>query len=223
MANRVRRSPFRRRRRRLGETYTHVGCRQANDVGSENPCNDPTNFVSTIWVPTMATGTSDPSSSGGLIGTKSHTILGMKFSAEYSFDPAIVTNEDAFAFVLTIWEALVILPLAVGSKTLPAYLPTLTLPQQTADVADRVLWKRITHMPMWSLASTGFIPQLQSTIRDTDHGAQTVKVRARIDDKHGLFYARTVVHDFVPGAGGGDINIFLDFWAKVFYRTNFGR
>lgn len=133
------------------------------------------------------------------------TVAGIKFQAEHLHDPAESLGFPScdpsplqLAFLLTIWEAIVVLPFAQGTQ-IPAYLPDFTSAiNQTGDIADRVLWKRLTQMPIWGLNVTT-IPQLEATIRDVGHGPVAVKSKVRLDEKHGLYYVRNFVHDLAVG------------------------
>jgi len=224
---------FRRgfRRRRPGpETYSLAFCRGQQNIWQVGAtCTNPMVQMDTIVTPALAVGISDPTTAGAVVAQKAIRIEGIKFSSEYLYDPGNDIGDpscDGFqplqaAFVLTIWEALVVLPLTQGSKTLPFYLPTFTTSVQNFDVADRVLWKRITQMPLWGLNTTGGIPQLMHTVRDAGHGPIAVKTRCRIDDRHGLFYARQFVHDqFIPENTLCQKLIQWDTWYKVFYRVS---
>lgn len=170
---------------------------------------------------------------------------GLSFQAEWLHDPSETLacpscdpNPLSLAFILSIWEAIVVLPLAQGTTLSPAYLPLFTQGAfQQGDMADRVLWKRITHMPIWGLNvfSPGVFPQLQFSNRDGQGaGPVRVKTRAKLDDKHALFYCINFVHDlFGLGNSGAGCNvqpdclgavqcsipIQLDFWGKFFYHS----
>jgi len=230
---RFRRQGARRfRRRARPETYTLFQCRSSVDIWKvEMPCSDPLIVAQGIMIPTPATGGSDPTTAGATIGEKAKVVMGIKFQSEHLYDPSTDIDNpqcDEFqpsqaVFILSIWEALVVLPLAQGSKTLPEYLPAFTGNNQSFDVADRVLWKRICHLPLWGLNTTGSISQLESTIRDTSAGPQVVKSRVRIDDRHGLFYVRNYIHDqAIPNPDSAcSKKIVTDAWFKVFFRVAF--
>jgi len=138
------------------------------------------------------------------------TVAGIKFQAEHSHDPSESLSFPAcdpsalqLAFILRIWEAIVVLPLAQGSF-IPLYLPDFTQPlTQAGDMADRVLWKRISQLPIWGLGVSASFPELQDTMRDFGHGPQVVKSKVRLDERHGLFYVRNYVHNL---AGLGPLN-----------------
>jgi len=233
MATFKRRAFRARRRRRSPETYTVISCRQTNNMFSDRPCGGTSIDVIPLVLPFMTPGAAD-TTAGAVVGQKANVMRGMKFTAEHMTDPGEWIDQDGcdlftpcpslVAFLLTIWEAIVVLPLALGTKTVPAYLPDLTVPSfQGFDLADRVLWKRVTHMPMWGLQTTNFVPQLQTTVRDSDHGNQVVKASVRIDDRHGLFYVRNFMHNLVISGSPvlNSIPIQMDFWAKIYYNTSF--
>jgi len=166
------------------------------------------------------------------------TLAGLRFQAEHlsdpsewlgfpSCDPAV----NDLAFLLTIWEAIVVLPFAQGTQ-IPAYIPDLTSPiNQTGDIADRVLWKRITYLPMWGLNTSAQFPQLTATYRDAGHGPVAVKTKVRLDEKHGVYYVRNFVHDLfgltgefnscIPNGVSNPcvIPVQLDFWGKLFVHA----
>lgn len=215
---------FRGRRQRGPETYTVVQCRQATGVWQDAPCSDPVFDAFLLMGPAPSVGF-DASTAAATVGQKANVVQGIKFQVEHFIDPSTAIDGDVGgqpsfnAFILTCWEAIVVLPLLVGSKTLPAYFPDLSSNTQSADLADRVLWKRISHMPFWGFQR---IPdQLQTTVRDTGAGPQVVKANARLDDKHGLFYIRNFVHDLVIGGSDGTLPVMMDGWFKIFYRTRF--
>lgn len=162
------------------------------------------------------------------------TVGGIKFESHYILDPATVTNTaqcdpdpSDLAFMVSIWEAIVLLPLGqgfvqFGATPAPVYLPQLTVPtQQGSDFADRVLWKRIIHMPFWGLnVGNGVFPQLITSQQlNTDTTPIVVKSKAFLDDKHGLFFVRNIVHDLILDSSAGcQIPLFTDWWGKVFYK-----
>lgn len=230
----MRRRMFRRGtrfRRRGPETYTVLQCRSTRNVFTNMPCGGALLDAIPILLPVMNPSAGD-TTAPAVVGQKANVLAGLKFSAEHMTDPGTWIDEaectladpcpSLAAFIMTIWEAIVVLPLAQATKNVPAYIPDFTQPaSQGADIADRVLWKRLTHMPMWGLQTTSSVPQLQTTVRDTDHGNQVVKSKVRIDDRHGLFYCRSMVHDIVVLAGFSQIPVQLDLWAKVFYKSTF--
>lgn len=179
---------------------------------------------------------------------------GMKFQDDWFFDNSLVVdcncpnpsfpNASAVQTVLSIWEALMVLPFVQGSNTVPAYLPVLTSGTlQLGDLADRVLWKRITNLRIFGRNS---LPGSQISWIDVSndqqgHGPVRVKARAKLDDRHGLYLVRNFVHDvfwpFQPTGqcnltdcdscspcdnstrNCGDIPIFNEFYAKLFYHS----
>jgi len=181
---------------------------------------------------------------------------GMKFESSYTHDPAETidcscpnpANPSAskLIFNLTIHEALMLLPVGQGSTIAPAYLPNIVQGIfQSGDTADRMLWKRNTHMRIFGLNGSpcSACPFLEITDIMTNAGPVAVKSRCRIDDRHALYFVRNFVHDiFLPfpaaqpcgfidcdqcnGAGCdntlalcGDIPILHDFTARIFYHT----
>lgn len=236
MIRRGRRRRFGFRRRRRGpETYTFAGCRFTHNVFVNTPCSDPSAFSFQILGPEQITGASDPGTALALVDVKSHTLEGLKFQAEWSLNPAEIEEPtdpppdpdiNQTNFLLTIWEAVVLLPLARGSKTLPAYLPQYNKASDSFDLADRVLWKRLSFLPFWGLGQTAGFPQIECTMRDTAAGPQVVKSKCRVDDKHALFFCYNFVHNLFiadPGNPPGNIPVYLDWWSKAFYRTSLGK
>lgn len=181
---------------------------------------------------------------------------GMKFQSEYMHDPletvdcsnpnpAVNPNASALAFILTIWEAIVVLPLGQGSTAAPAYIPN--FPQgifQEGDTADRVLWKRLSNLNIVGFKAFPLVANSNpdSTLRYQGSGPVTVKSRVRLDDRHGLFYVRQFVHDIFFGGVApaltcgqvdcdecdpdnaaltfcGMIPVLNDFWAKMYYHV----
>lgn len=136
---------------------------------------------------------------------------GIKFQSEYLHDPSETrscpppTGQPSAAsliFVLTIWEAIMLLPLGQGSTAAPAYLPNIAGGVfQDGDTADRVLWKRLNHLRIFGLEGSpcSACPFLEITDIMSQAGPQQVKTRCRIDDRHGLFYVRNYVHDIFLG------------------------
>lgn len=253
MAFRRRSRRFVRRRRRGPETYTKTSCRECVNVYGNMPCGAP--LIDIFEVLTMrtprnsadATEISNPSS-------KAVIFDGMKFQSLWLHDPndtvdcsapnpAVNPNASAMAMIVTIWEALMLLPLAQGSFV-PAYLPQLTQGVfQQGDTADRVLWKRLSHLFVQGVRSNpnvSFFQNPDTTARYNTENPVAVKTRCRIDDRHGLFYVRNFVHNvfltFPPNpctaeidcdncspdneqAICGRIPIFNDFWSKIFYHV----
>lgn len=226
-----RRRGFTRRRRPGPETYTVQQCHNVVDVYEDMPCLSPliTGFALMVPNPTLAG--SDPTTAAAVIGEKSKVVVGVKFEAVHWSDPNTWFGSAGcdpsplqLAFMLRIREALVVLPLAAGSKTLPAYLPNFTdlAGSQSFDSADRVLWKRITTLPLWGI-NAGLGYQLTASMRDTNAGPQVVKAKVRLGEHQGLFYVRNFVHDVADLTPNVNctIPVVLDFWAKVYFRTSF--
>lgn len=241
-----RRKIFRRRRRRLSETFTTVQCFGCMNVYRPTTCSAP--VVDAFMIAGMSltrnpnpltTGDTAPLASGS---DKFLTFDGCKFQFEHIHDPQETLScsscdpaATAVAFLLRIWEALVVLPLAPATTTVPLFIPNLSRgTEQGGDVAERVLWKRISYLPIWGIGVPGgLFPQLASTHRDEGHGPVVVKSRVKLDDRHALFYVRNFVHDVVlpdinnsPNSCDVDctdnhcsIPIQHDAWFKTFYHT----
>ena len=247
---------FRRRRRRLPETHTIRNCHQCFDMFGATTCAVPLTDMTLLL--SMSTAKSPGDTTELTSGSDKFIVFdGMKFQDEWAFDNSLTVscnclnppfpNANAVQTVLSIWEALMIVPFVQGSQSTPAYLPNLTSGSlQVGDVADRVLWKRITKLRIFgqfSLPGTE-IAWIDETSDRAGHGPVAVKTRARLDDRHGLYLVRNFVHDvFWPfsargaalGCGGfdcdectpcdnsipgcGSIPVFNDFWAKLFYHA----
>jgi len=250
-----------RRRRRGPETYTVRQCRTCINVYGRSPCNEAvTDATLLLSMSTPRNPVSDPTELT-TPANKAITLKGMKFQSLHHHDPQ--ETQDCFnpppinnpgstqmAFILTIWEAIMLLPLVQGSTSVPAYLPNLTGGSlQLGDLADRVLWKRLSHLYVQgtrSLASFGvaFVLNPDSTARYNTENPVVVKTKCRIDDRHALFFVRSFVHDvfldFTPdnsplpcpaidcdacGSNNdspscGNIPILQDLWAKLFYSVS---
>lgn len=240
MAFRPRRArmPYRRRRSR-SETYTLLECRQCVNVWPDpHLCSNPGLDVFLLAHMSMA---KDPLVDTTEVASPSDrflTVKGIKFQAEYLHDPTKTQGDEpdpqpaSIQFLLTIREAIMILPTLQGPSIAPAYLPNLSnMVFQGGDSADRVLWKRISILPIWGAALGGFAVQLEATHRDVGHGPVVVKSRARLDDRHGLYFVRNWTHDVVTGPGDptscalnqatnpGVIPMEMDAWFKIFYST----
>jgi len=255
MAFSRRRRTFRRRRRRLPETYTHRQCRTCYDVFGATTCSAPLTdmflllSMATQRNPTIVDTTELTSGSD-----KAIVFDAMKFQDDWFFDNSLIQecfcpnpsfpNAGSIQTVLTIWEAIMVIPFVQGSNTVPAYLPNLTGGSlQQGDLADRVLWKRLTNLRLYGPRAGGLnITWIDETSDRMGHGPVVVKSKARLDDRHGLFLVRNFVHDvFWPfsakGIGCatidcddcspcnndnpncGIIPIFNNFWAKLFYHA----
>jgi len=227
----------RRRRGSRWETRTVIQCRTTKEIYSDDlTCTANQSQEAILLIaPNMLDSPVNPfpliSPSG-----RGVTVGGIKFQADHFFDPAAVQGNPSScdpspldtAFILSIWEAIVYLPLTEGfgqggAAPIPAYLPNLVSPTfQGNDDADRVLWKRLTHIPWWGLnVGNGVFPQLVSTQSARPEGTiVAVRSRAWLDDKHGLYYVRQFVHDLSLAPGPNcNIPLFLDAWFKVFYKA----
>jgi len=254
MVFRRRRFPMRRRRRRLPETYTRKLCRECINVYGQMTCSNP--HIDIFEILSMSTPRNSADATEVTNPTNKFIVFdGMKFQSEYFHDP-LTTFECAssaagqfatrMAFILTIWEAVVLLPTGEGSTIAPAYLPNLAQGIfQEGDTADRVLWKRLRHLYVQgvnsNLTGTPF-SNPDSTLRYQGSGPVVVKSRCRIDDRHALYYVRNFVHDVAlafPAANPcnptldcqncqqndgdsqdcGFIPVTHDFYSKIFYHT----
>lgn len=229
-----------RRRRRPGpETYTIVDCFGCQNVYHDAPCISP--IVDSFELLSMRTPRLAGSDTTEVTNPtdKFITLDGIKFQMEYSFDPS--ESDGIFAcdpqannveMNLRVWEAIVLVPLAEGTAAVPAYVPLLTNASfQSGDLADRVLWKRISYVPIFAFNPTSPLQQLEFTIRDMGHGPVVVKSKVKIDDRHTLLYVRNYVHDIVlgnitgPGCTKDNDNnpcvvpVQHDGWFKLFYHT----
>jgi len=228
-----------RRRRRMPETYTLVQCVDCQNVYQDLPCSTP--LVQAVELLTMRT-PRNPLTDTAELSTGSDKFIvfdGCKFQSEFSHDPGETLSFPAcdppatnLVFNLRIWEAIVILPFAQGTQ-IPDYLPLFTnMLNQGGDLADRVLWKRISILPIFGFFGAQSIPQLETTIRDVGHGPVVVKSKAKLDDRHGLYWIRSYTHD-VAGLGNPGTNdctanvvtnpcvipIQTDAWFKIFFHT----
>lgn len=245
MAFRRRARSFRGRRRRLHwEQDRVINCHQFFNIAKNSTCNELCNqapqFSSmnldafpllTMTIPFQAAPFRVPST----MATRKMLFGGMKFESLWSLNSAnFFDSEDcgqplaALAFQMTIFEAIVVLPLQQSSFVAPAYIPVLaSTAQQSEDLGDRLLWKRLTIL---RAIGTGFTitPTLDESRYDTAGGQQVVKVRAAVDDRHGIFMVRQFVHDIVFGTdppcnngslGGCIIPLINDLWGTMFYRA----
>jgi len=230
MAFRRAKRGFRRRLRRRWETDRVIQCRQTYEMYEQMTCLVPKTDafpLLTMTIPFQAAPERYPST----MTTRRMIFGGMKFQSVWILDPAETTtdvdcdpNPNNLAMVISIWEAIVVLPLLEGSTFAPAYVPILTSPAvQGTDLADRVLWKRLTHIPFWGLGvSGGFFPQLEFTNRNVEDGQQVVKVRAAVDDRHGIFMVRNFVHDVFGLTPSPLCKIPMknDLWGNLYYRAS---
>lgn len=234
------RMPFRRRRRSRSETYTLLQCRQCINVWPDpHTCATPGIDLFLMAHMSMAKVPGADTTEVASPSERFLTVKGIKFQSEHLHDPVkslsfpqCDPDVTTLQFLLTIREAIMVLPTLQGPSIAPAYLPNLaSMVFQGGDSADRVLWKRLTILPIWGLFITSPFAQLQATHRDTGHGPVVVKSRVKLDDRHGLYYVRNWTHDVVTGAGdptscsaNGTTNpcvipVEHEFWAKIFYGT----
>lgn len=241
--------PRRRRFRTRWETDRIIQCSTAYNVARNatcsNQCASPATPGSTsqlldvipilnMVIPFQAVPQRLPST----MATRFMRFGGMKFQSSWWTDPAewfdsenCGTVINVLSFVLSIWEAIVVLPLAQRSNLAPAYLPALAdASDQAADLGDRLLWKRVLHLPMWGFNFSQVLPQLEHTGRDSADTPQIVKVRTRVDDKHGIFLCRQFVHNVVFGTnapcndpgelGQCNIPVHNNFWGSLYFRAS---
>jgi len=157
---------------------------------------------------------------GAMQGAKGWTFGGCHFQIEWSINPANFFNAGGVVDVIELYEAIVVLPLAQGSISGPAYVPTFTNTGgglQVGDVGDRVLWKRINTMPFWGIGVQPGV-QLQSTMRDEGHGPQILRARARLTERQGVFHVFNIVSGMAAEASGP---IVLDAWFNMAIKPNF--
>ena len=250
-----RRRRFHRRRRRLPETYTIRQCRTCYDVFGATTCSAPhTDMLLLLSMATQRNPTIVDTTELTSGSDKAIVFDAMKFQDDWTFDNSLIQEcfcpnpanpaPGAIQTVLTIWEAIMVIPFVQGSNTTPAYLPNLTGGSlQQGDLADRVLWKRLTNLKLYGPRAGGqnVIWIDESTDRQ-GHGPVVVKSKARLDDRHGLYLVRNFVHDvFWPFSMKGSpcgsfdcddcspcdnsnpncgiIPVFNTFWAKLFYHA----
>jgi len=230
---------FRRRMRRRWEQDRIVLCDNRLPMEKTSPCckqvfgtECPTNVdaipLLTMTIPFSVAPERYPST----MATRKMIFGGMKFESHWWVNPQDWTGDGCpsfanFNFVVKIWEAIVILPLQQGSTFAPAYLPDLACAvDQASDLADRVLWKRVSMLPVWGFDIVQILPQLETSKRDQDGGQQLVKVRAAVDDRHGIFLVRQIVHDLVLTSAQDPCGLFdcsmplhNEFWGSLFYRA----
>lgn len=210
-----------------------VQCNHCVNVYGDAPCTAP--IIDAFPLMTMATPRSTVDTTEiSNPSDRAVVVDGIKFQVEYHEDPNEVISNIAcdpqaslLNFNLRIWEAIMLLPLAQGTTNAPLYLPILSSNiLQGGDVADRVLWKRISMLPIFALSgATSPLQQLEHTIRDMGHGPIQVKTKCRIDDRHALFYVRNYVHDLFGLGTATDCNgicvipVIDECWFKIFYHT----
>jgi len=229
---------FRRRRASRSETYTILSCQHCTNVYGDMTCVNP--LIDSFPLMSMATQASATDTTHVSNPSDRFVVVkGIKFQSEYTHDPAETQGFPAcdpnplqLVFHLTIWEAIVVVPCAEGANNIPAYVPNLTGGiNQQGDMADRVLWKRITQLPIFGLSATASIPQLTATERNTAAGPVVVKSRVRLDDRHMLLFVRNYTHNIATGLAGNfdcvaEVNqnpcvipVRDLSWFKVFYQT----
>lgn len=148
-------------------------------------------------------------SPGAVNAAKNWTWGGMHFQSEFSINPALFSEETSnIADLIEAYEAIVVLPLAQGGFTSPAYTPIFTNVaggMQVGDAGDRVLWKRISILPFWGTGTTGGLPQLETTIRDVGHGPEVIRAKARLSEREGVFHVVNFVHGMNLTASPGAV------------------
>jgi len=229
-----------RRFRRRWETDTVIQCANVFDLAQNQPCCKQTFApfcdpvidafpLLTMTIPFTAAPERYPST----LATRKMIFGGMKFQSDWWVNPQEWSGDGCPGFggglanvnwVQKIWEAIVVLPLQQGSTFAPDYLPVLACAsQQSGDLADRVLWKRVTMLPCWGFDIVQVLPQLEINQRNTEAGPQVVKVRAAVDDRHGIFMVRQFVNDIVwqNDCGLGDCTVPLhnELYGKLYYRA----
>jgi len=228
-----RRRPVGRRRQRF-ETRTATVCRTTTNIFQDATCQNPIVEAFLLIAPNQLDSPSDPFPLIPPSG-RGVSVAGIKFESSYFIDPSTATDAQAqcdpspfdLAFFVTIWEAIVVLPLQQGifqggAAPPPTYLPIFPNPvDQGNDFADRVLWKRQLTLPYWGLNVSGGFPQLTSSQIFWKDQSVTVKSKVFLDDKHGLFYVRNFVHDIALGGPFVDctIPVFADAWVKMWYKA----
>lgn len=154
-------------------------------------------------------------------GAKGWTWGGCHFQSEFAINPANGPVDEASATdIPSVWEAIMKLPLAQGSIAAPAYLPNLTTglaTGQTGDVTDRILWQRVSHIPLWGLFVTT-IPQLETTVRDVGHGPIQVRAKARCTEREAIFHVQNHVNGF--GGSGTQYTLGWDAWFMQAIKAN---
>lgn len=230
--------PRARRRRTRWEQDRIVECNFRHEVARNAICCPtapaaPNTQIDVIPLLTMTIPfTASPERYPSTMTTRRMIFGGMKFQSDWWTNPQEWAGDDnctvnfaTLTFILKIWEAIVVLPLQEGSTFVPDYLPSLACALlQGEDEADRVLWKRVTMLPMWGTQFPVSLPQLEFTNRNTESGFQVVKGRAAVDDRHGIYLVRQFVHDvfFEPPGGPDDgcsIPVFNELWGTMFYRA----
>lgn len=192
----------RRRSRLMPETYTIFQCNQCSNMWRTMPCGGA--CVTAICLMDMSLARAPTSDTTEIAAPSDRHVIvdAIKFQSEHSTDPATWLGSTAFevsvnnlAFFQFLWEMVVVLPKTFGATQIPAYLIDPTGPAQSGDIAERVLWKRLSIMPMWGLTVSNGFPQFQTTVRDQGHGPVAVKSKVKLDDRHALYYLRAFHND----------------------------
>lgn len=207
---------FRRRFRRSPyDIQTVLLCRNALTVPLPSTCDDPfDDAIELVGAGMLAPGQINPAGRY----TKGVTFGGMHFQCELGLNPFVGTNTSITGVidVVSIWEAVVVLPYAQGFQGIPAYLPNLSQSLFTVgDYADRVLWKRLSYLKFTSvnlLGASGNGLAAQITNEHTAAGPQVVRAKATLDERHGLFYCTSVVSGQTDA---GPLILGRDAWFKI--------
>lgn len=156
------------------------------------------------------------------LGAKRLLFGGLKFDATYTIDPTDLVGGDPNQFPLVtgfihLWEAIVLVPTAPGTHFAPAYVPIITnAASQGGDVADRVLWKRLSTIPYWGTTIQPGV-QLTAPVRDTNYHEVAVKTKCIVDDRHALYYVRSFVHPWAALSGAQ--RVYFNMYGNLFYRV----
>lgn len=186
-----RRSVRRRFRRSPYDLQTAIQCRRAISIPPNSTCLSP--FIDAFQL----VGTTVPQSALPQL-TKGVVFGGAHFQLEYALNNATNFTISAASTGIEIFEAVVVLPYAQGAPGVPAYLPALTaVALQGADLADRVLWKRISFLNMISLDSVGV--QIDRTEEAQGHGPVVIRSKCSLDERHGIFYVANFTNGFTDG------------------------
>lgn len=218
---RTSRSRFRRRRSPY-DLQSTVYCRLGLALFGPSTCAAPNAYATMIAGPFNTLYNANVVTPGAAIGAKGWTWGGMHFQSEFSINPAGPWSAGWLNIVdvIEIYEAIVVLPLAQGGFTTPAYIPSFTNVAggfQTSDAGDRVLWKRISLNPFWG---AGVIPtsQLQMTARDEGHGPVLIRTKARLNERQGIFHVVNIVHGNATEGASGTIG--WSMWARQAIKMN---
>jgi len=233
---------MKRRRRRRWEQDRIIGCQTPYNMARASPCCTTGGpivcqpFIDAFPLLTMTLPfTAAPERYPSTLATRRMIAGGFKFQSDWWINPQEWSGDGCpgtfggmanVNWVQKIWEAIVVLPLAEGSTFAPAYLPNLACAaQQGVDLADRVLWKRVTMLPCWGFDVAQVLPQLEFNQRNSEAGPIVVKVRAAVDDRHGIFMVRQFINDIVwdpADCSNTDCTVLLhnELWMTMFYRAS---